>query len=109
MLYECQGKHVSYLTDTTHPCYKQTTYILPSVTDIENNQGDLLLHADIIGGAVPGDNVRATGYWNTMNAVPNSHAAADPYRALSSLSSLCTRSLYKRALTQDDPVRSPHD
>ena len=69
----------------------------------------LLLHADITGGAKPGDALRDTGYWKVLNAVPNSHASADPYRTLSSLSTLCTRSLYKRALTQDDPVCSPDD
>ena len=58
------------------------------------------LHADIIkdnGGRLEG-----TTFSKVRDSVPNMEHNADSYAILGSL---CARSLYKRALTQEDPVR----
>ncbi len=46
-----------------------------------------------------------SNYEAMRDSVSNTHQNADSYRVFASL---CSRSLYKRALLQDDPVRIPN-
>ena len=58
------------------------------------------LHADINPNT--GKALEHTDYNRVINGVENSHVNADSYRVFASL---CARSLYKRAIMRDDPVR----